>query len=146
MLISRIMRVASGGLNNLHSYICKSKLMGKHLLPSPCICLSSRRQTLLDSLGSGLIPTYIYFSATSETVKIHPTFDLHFLCFFFLPCWFRMFKNIPFYLCALILSLPLWNNSHNLSAKVPFSTPFPSAAGSPLNCLTLSGWKTFPGL
>lgn len=36
-LTSRIMRVASEGLNNLYSYTCKSKLMWKHLLPSSYI-------------------------------------------------------------------------------------------------------------
>lgn len=77
MLISRIMRITSEGLNNLHSY---TQTDGKVSAPFPMHKSSSRRQTLLDSLGSGLIPTCIYFSHTSETVKIHPTFDFHFLC------------------------------------------------------------------
>lgn len=106
---------------------------------------SSRRQSLLGPPGSGLIPKYVYNYATTKTVKIHPTFDLHFLCVSsFFPADSECLKH-PLLFIFFNSPLPLWTNSHNLSAKVPFFTPFPVAAAFPLNSLTVSGWKTLPG-
>lgn len=106
---------------------------------------SPRRQTLLDSSGSGLIPTYIYFFATSETVKIYPTFDLHFLCVSsFFPADSECLKTSlsvyvlwfsPFY-CKIILITFLQRSHFSHLSQLLLD---------PLWTLIVSGWKTFPG-
>lgn len=87
MLISRITRITSEGLNNLHSY---TQTDGKVSAPFPMHKSSSSA----GFLGFRIDPNIYLLLSHQWDSKNPPNIWLSFsMCFFLLPCWFRMFKT-----------------------------------------------------
>lgn len=103
---------------------------------------SSRKQTLLHSPGSGLIPTYFYIYATSETVKLHPAFGFHFLC---VSSFFPSDSEFPFLFIHLNSLLSSGNQLSQPFCKGPIFQTFPSCSWI-LSELSHSVWlENLPG-